>query len=174
MNFEIHGPFDIPRLGNGLIARKGEQRDQFWDTVDDALDGLSDGCGCYVFALRNRGILPWYVGKAERQCFYDEVFQPQKLNYYDDVVASTKGTPVMFFLPKTTAKDKLAKPSRTEYPSVAFLENMLIGLALSRNSELCNVKGTRFLRDMKLPGLLTPVRGRRSSAVTQLREALGI
>ena len=36
---------------------------------------LAEERGCYVFAMRNRGLNPIYVGKATR-CFKQETFNP--------------------------------------------------------------------------------------------------
>ena len=74
--FEVHGPFKID-----FEKRKGGRTlvfDSFWSKNGDA-SYLSLQRGCYVFAIRNRGFIPIYVGKAEKT-FKQETFEPFEQN----------------------------------------------------------------------------------------------
>jgi hypothetical protein len=67
--FVIHGPREIK-----YEKRKGGRTllfDDFWEENND----LAEQQGCYVFAIRNRGLTPIYVGKATKS-FKQETFKP--------------------------------------------------------------------------------------------------
>jgi hypothetical protein len=53
-----------------------------------------------------------------------------------------------------------------------MLEHLLIGSALAVNEDLMNVKGTKLLRGMHVPGFLNPAPGKPPPAVRALRKAL--
>ena len=61
--FSIHGPFPIDyeqrRGGRTLVFN------DFW-SVDGDAHYLAEERGCYVFAIRNKGLAPIYVGQAAR------------------------------------------------------------------------------------------------------------
>jgi hypothetical protein len=61
------------------------------------------------------------------------------------------------------------------HPDIEFLETMLIGMALKQNEELQNVRGTKFLREMRVPGIIRTGKGEGNLAsVKALRDVLGI
>jgi hypothetical protein len=48
-------------------------------------------------------------------------------------------------------------------------------MALNQNEDLQNIRGTKFLREMRVPGILRTARGEgRLSPVRSLRDALGM
>ncbi len=53
-----------------------------------------------------------------------------------------------------------------------MLEKLLIGSALAVSQKLMNVKGTKLLRGMHVPGFLNSVRGKPPPAVRALKTAL--
>lgn len=84
MFFYPHGPFIISKKSNGLILATAEYLKQFWEEIDEEYPGLSCACGCYVFATRaGKGVIPWYVGKTEKQSFAKECFYSHKINHYN-------------------------------------------------------------------------------------------
>jgi hypothetical protein len=172
MNFDVHGGFEIPRKAN----RHGDFSKSFWETVRKKDSDLPDACGCYVFALKHgENIVPWYVGKTERQIFQKECFQAPKINYYNEVLVDHSGSALLFLLPRLTgSREKFSKPSKLGYRDVEFLEIMLIALALERNSDLTNIKNTKLLREMIVPGIMNSPQARPTKAVSDLRNALGI
>lgn len=175
MNFEVYGPFPITRMGKGkAIAHAPADKRAFWDDVDAHHEGLSEACGCYVFVVRGRA---WYVGRAVRQTFRKECFSIHKIVQYNDALQTVSGPPSLILLAKQTrGGQRFAKPAKTGrgHPDVCFLENLLIGSALGRNPQLQNIKGTKLLKEMRVPGVLNPPRGRARIAVQKLKKALGV
>ena len=170
MNFTIHGPFETPRDGTHLISRDRGEKNEFWDGVDGDEDGLSYSCGCYVLSIRG---MPWYVGMAQRQDFRHECFSHHKITLFDTALNKGKGTPYLHLVARRTDGGRFCKTSSNAYRDVEFLENLLIGLALQRNGELCNIKGTTFLRNMHVPGYVNTRQGQgRAHAVSELRNIL--
>ena len=172
MNFDVFGGFEIHRKSN----RHGVFDKAFWERVRASEPLLPDACGCYVFAVKNgQNIVAWYVGKTEKNTFQRECFQATKVNYYNDVFASKNGTLLLFLLPRKTGSNrKFSKPTKTGYRDIDFLESMLIGIALERNSSLMNVKKTKMLREMHVPGVINSPIGHPPTRVADLRNALGI
>ena len=97
MNFVPHSAIEIPRQINGLIAADKESLSSFWSLVEsEHEEGISGSIGCYIFSIRaGKGILPWYVGLAEKQSFRKECFTSHKLNHYNNAIAKRKGTPLL-------------------------------------------------------------------------------
>lgn len=171
MNFYPYGPFEIPRNGK-LVSRDKTERKAFWEEVEGIEEGLSDACGCYVFTINGKA---WYVGMAEKQSFYAECFGMHKIVQYNEAMQGIKGKPQLILLAKLTPQDRFSKPSKRGHWDIRALESMLIGLAVSRNPELCNVKGTKHLREMHVPGLLNTGKGvAKATSVRAFKDALGI
>jgi len=155
-----------------LVARNTESKREFWDLVEDVSEGLSNACGCYIFSIRGRA---WYVGIAEKQSFKNECFAAHKINQYNEALQKVQGVPELIFLAKITPTGYFANPSRQGHKDIQIVENMLIGFALARNSELQNIRGTKFLREMIIPGILNYGRGvGKNKSVQALKKALGI
>lgn len=176
MNFFPHSSIDIPRHENGLIAADKESLGVFWSRVDiEIQESLSSGIGCYIFSIRaGKGILPWYVGLAEKQSFRKECFAAHKLNHYNMAVAGRKGTPLLTLIAKYTPGQKLVFPNGSEHRDIQFLETMLISTCLRRNSELFNIRDTKLLREMTVPGLINTPQGKAHTSVTDFRELIGV
>lgn len=177
MIYETPKPLEIPRKSNGLIDTRA-LREWWQDKLLPNGFELRSAIGCYVFSIRGRGNVPWYVGKASGQVFQDECFAEHKLNHYTEVLVDRKkGTPCLTLFVKLTPERRLAKPSDRDgaHKDIEFLETHLIGLCIKRNSELRNIRDTAFLRSMEVPGVLnTPRGGRggRSSGVQALKKLL--
>ncbi len=172
MNYYPYGPIPIPRH-EGRIARDKESLNSFWldankfekdlleKDLSEAVGDLSEAVGCYIFSIRaGKGILPWYVGLAEKQTFRKECFTAHKLVKYNECINHRKGTPVLTFVPKVTKTNRHSKPGKNGHKDIQFLETMLIGACLMRNPELMNIKDTKLLREMVVPGLLNTPKGR--------------
>lgn len=170
MQYEVYGEFPIARNGS-LISRSKEDKGSFWAQVEEMEPGLSDACGCYVFVLRKRA---WYVGMAEKQSFKQECFALHKITQYNEALGEVAGKPSLILLPKMTPGGRFAKPTSRGHSDIRILENMLIGSALSRNPDLQNVKGTKLLRQMNVPGFLNPRPGQaRALMVQTFKRAIG-
>jgi hypothetical protein len=176
MNFFPHRSIEIPRHENGLIAANKESLGVFWSRVEIEIeDLLSGGIGCYVFSIRaGKGILPWYVGLAEKQSFRKECFTAHKINHYNMAVADRKGTPLLTLIAKYTPGNKLVFPNGSEHRDIQFLETMLISTCLRRNAELFNVRDTKLLREMTVPGLVNTPPGKAHASVAEFRELIGL
>ncbi len=170
MNFDVAGPFPVERQ-NGLVSTGREDKNAFWESVENWEPGLADAIGCYIFVVRGRA---WYVGMAARQCFCNEIFSPHKLNQYNQALARVTGKPSIILIAKVTPGNRYARPG-SGHGDIPMLEDLLIGLALGRNPDLQNIKGTKILKNMRVPGLLNSQQGwGRATSVQVLKRALGI
>jgi len=171
MIYKVFGPYSIPRDGV-LIAKTPADRREFWSAIEAEEDGLPDACGCYVFSIRRRA---WYVGLAERQTFCQECFSLHKLNQYNYSLQRVSGEPQLHLIAKLTPTGRFAAPAVNGHRDIEFLETLLIGMALNQNEDLQNIRGTKFLREMRVPGILRTGRGEgRLGPVRSLRDALGM
>jgi len=175
MQFELSSAFEIEKSGNKLIDHDKAALKRLWESVDEDFgDFISRGVGVYIFSIKaGKGILPWYVGMAEKQPFCMECFGSHKLLHYNNAIAARKGTPVITLIAKMTAGGKLAKPSKNGHKDIQLLETMLIGSCLKRNSELMNIKDTKHLREMVVPGYLNNPKGRDTKRIKSLQEIIG-
>lgn len=172
MRFAVYGAYELPR-SNGLIDDSATSKRSFWEYVDKEIEGLSNACGCYIFAAQNR---PWYVGLAVKQSFKQECLTYQKVNIYNKVLASyERAAPWLYLIAKLTPGDNFSRPSKSGHSDVTALENILIGLAIPRNAEIANIRGTKFLREMNVPGIINTEPGQgRAYAVQEIRSLFGI
>ena len=171
VNFKVFGPYHIRRDGK-LISKSREHLRAFWSEIEAEAGGLADACGCYVFSIRRRA---WYVGMAEKQSFCQECFALHKLTQYNYSLQRVSGEPQLHLLAKLTPTGKFASPGANGHRDIQFLETLLIGMALNQNEHLQNVRGTKFLREMRVPGILRTARGEgRLAPVRSLRDALGM
>ena len=173
MNFEIHGPFDLPKA-KGLVDKTAKSKKAFWSTVAKRKRGLPDACGCYVYVVKaKRGALPWYVGITTKRTFRGEALGDHKLTHYNSAIAQKVGvTPQLFFIARMTPQGRFAKPST--HKDVEFLEKFMFGVALNRNSSLSNSKNTKFLRSMVVPGVLNSPHGKPTAPERELKTVLGL
>ena len=171
MKYEVHGPFKVPR-NRRLIDHSPVARRTFWETVDDCETGLSKAVGCYVFCIGRR---PWYVGVAERQAFDRECFALHKIVAFNSALNKVaKGQPQLVLISKMTNSGRFAKPTTNAHKSSQFLEDMMIGMALAANPEIVNVKGTKFSKELVVPGVInTPLGKWKKTSVKFLKSALG-
>jgi hypothetical protein len=171
VNYKVFGPYGIRRDGK-LISKSREHLRAFWSEIEAEVQGLSDACGCYVFSIRRRA---WYVGLAEKQSFCQECFALHKLTQYNYSLQRVSGEPQLHFIAKMTPTGRFASPGASGHRDIQFLETLLIGMALNQNEHLQNVRGTKFLREMRVPGILRTARGEgRLAPVRSLRDALGM
>ena len=173
MRFEVYGPFELDRTLAGLVCSDAPSRKAFWRWVEEEVPGLSKTCGCYLFAIQaSRGILPWYVGKAEKQSFANECISPHKLIHYNNAIVGRKGKPVLYIIPQITNSGRFRKASKSSKPAISELENILMGMAISRNPRILNIKGTRMLRELTVDGLLNSKKSAGGTAARELRDML--
>ncbi|MDD9886516.1 MAG: hypothetical protein OXU83_05080 [Gammaproteobacteria bacterium] len=176
--FRVYGPFKIPRVRKrrgGLHIDKPNS--EFWeDTIGGKIPALPNAIGCYVFCVNTK---PWYVGKTENS-FKSECFTDNKVNIYNRAYYEVKsGTPRLFLLARLTNSGALfrkppKKKAKGKIQSIDKLELMLIGMALKKNPKLLNVKGTKWLKEIKVEGFLNTKRNTGGKSAKQLRGAFGI
>ncbi|MDA0219971.1 MAG: hypothetical protein O3B22_10395 [Proteobacteria bacterium] len=171
MQYMIHGPFEIDRNERGRVERK--KLPNLWAKVEEVEEGLSYAYGCYFFCIQNKILKPWYVGKTISG-FRTECFQHHKLNLYTEAT-DNKGRPVLFLLPRRTPKGKLSWQSTGAAAiEVSSVESLLIGMGLSCNPSILNVRGTKLLRQVQIPGVLNSPRGRPNRAVSAFADAFSL
>lgn len=174
MIFDVTIPFEMPRNGY-LISTDRRVQAEFWEEVDKYDEGLSKAIGCYIFSIRaGKGIIPWYVGMAARQSFRKECFAPHKINKYNDSLNGRKGTPVLTFIPRLTPSYKFCPINKNGLSDIEYVEKLIIGYAIKRNTGLVNIKDTKILKELRLPGVLNSERGRDSAEVKSLKQILGL
>jgi hypothetical protein len=170
--YQVFGPFRVPRNGT-LVDKHGYNK--FWADIGQNNPGLQRAVGCYIFAVRAaKGELPWYVGKTERGSFKGETWSPHKLNLYNESLNSRKkGTALLYLIARRTRVGRFAKPRKAGRGDIRAWENLLIGICLLRNRDLLNVKQTKHLRGIVVPGYMNERPGARSAPARRLAKLLG-
>jgi hypothetical protein len=151
-SFKIHGPFDLSyekRPGGRTLVFDG-----FWDDGSEA-SYLADECGCYVFAIRNRGLTPIYVGQATKT-FRQETFNAaNRHKYHDGFSEYAKGSPVMFFVVHPHQKGK------ANAKQIEEIEDFLIQAGFAKNPDIQNVRGVQRPK-WSIQGVVRSGKGKRS------------
>jgi hypothetical protein len=176
MRFTIHGPYRIKKSSNGLIKSDASTLGKFWQSIQAQEDGLPDACGCYLFAVKaTHGIRPWYIGLTSKRSFEVECLRNHQLKIYDNVVASKRRTPLLYFIAKRTKGGKFGKPSKNSQKDIGYLETLPIGTGLEKNRHLQNTRKTKYSKGMIVPGFLNsprrrPFKAEQSFALALLRD----
>jgi len=172
MYFYPYGPFEIPR-DKSRISEDKDDKKKFWQDVEAMGAGLSAACGCYIFTLRNKA---WYIGSTNRQGFLGECFTIHKLYTYNKALSeyTSPGIPRLILIAKITETSRFSKAS-DGHRDIKYLEKMLIAHGLKRNPDLRNIKDTKILREMTLPGVINTPQGEASGKPVQfLKLVLGV
>jgi hypothetical protein len=176
LKFDIVGPFEVKRYTTkGLITN--ESVAALKTAVEEDEVGLSNACGCYVFGIQaGRGMTPYYAGQSLRRSIFKEAMNHANITKYNVVLASTKGTPVLFLVPWLTNGGKLRKPSKKQGSSsvLNFVEDWLIATALRKNKNLINNKQTSFLRKVHITGAFNAKHGEATSQSSKFCKMMGI
>jgi len=175
MLFDVAGPFEISQH----TSKKNITKESIADlkgVIEGYETGLSTACGCYVVARRaGRGYTPLYVGQACKSSILNEALNPSNREKYNNELARKRGTPILFLIPMRTPQGKFRKNPQhaSGLPALDFLERWLIACAISKNPKLINNKETKFLRQIRVTGILNAEIGESTSASTALRRTLG-
>lgn len=178
MNFDVFGPFEIPRIPSlAIIEDRKIAVEKMMKDADDSRLGLTKAPGCYIFVVRaGKGYTPWYIGKSVSPTgtFIEEALGHDKLTKYNLLIAKTDGTPMLFLLPAVTDGGKFCKRTAKTggLQAVDFLEQWLIGQALNKNPDLLNVQYARFLENLHVPGIFNPKPGKQTAAARELVRAI--
>lgn len=147
----------------------------FWESVEQMDEGLSEAIGIYIFGIRAaKGIVPWYVGKAEKQPFMKECFQHHKLTHYNNAIVGRKGTPILTLIAKLTKAEYFSIPNGQNHKDISTLENMLIGTCIQRNKNLMNARDTKLYREIVVPGYLNSPKGGVAKNVRDFKTLIGV
>ena len=173
-DYRVFGEYELPRKRSpkGLVLDTSKEvLQEFWQELEDECEGLASAVGCYLFGVKSGPrITPWYIGQAKKG-FKSECLTPHKRDKYREVVANTaKGTPQLIFIARMTDGGKFS--SALGVSEARFVERHLIQWALLRNSKIINVASTKHLREVCIPGILNPGKGKPSKGATLLRETL--
>ena len=178
MKFEAYGPYPLPRSARGGVSTVKDDYGRFWDVVEECVEDLPDAVGCYVFGVvSGGGMLPWYVGMAERQAFWQECCEHHKLSKYNEAMDFyRRGRPVLFLIAGMTEGGQFVRPSAAKKgrPAIRKLEELLMGMALQRNAELVNIKGLAWTRFLSFPGIIQPKPGRASDDLAEFQGMMGV
>ncbi len=160
--FDVHGPFKIP-LDKRTRGMTDTARELFWAGHED----IAGKKGCYVFAIRTKGLTPYYVGMTLRT-FKDEALNDHNIvRSIAPIIAERKGTPVLFLL--TSQK----KQGRTNKTHIKKLEKFLIRQSSLVNHELKNIRG-RKKAEWGIRGVFRGGQGSRSASADSLRKCIGL
>lgn len=178
MKFEVFGPYFFPTVTIIKNAHIVEVKEKLQSESEVA--SYLAGPGCYIFGVKSSGsrrVVPWYVGKAERQSVLTEATNAQHLQLYNEIFDDFhRGRPALYFVPAITPGRKpraLAAKGGTMH-AVDFLENWLIAKALKTNPKLWNVRSTKLLRELSVRGLFNPTRGDLNNPAASLKACLAI
>jgi len=160
-SFTIMGPYTIPfevRPGGRFLLC-----DKFWKHHPT----VAMRKGCYVFAMRNRGLTPIYVGQATIS-FKQETFNVANINkYMSGFLDYGRGTPLMYFVVHDVSTGPTNKKQITE------VENFLIQAGVARNPDLQNAKGTQTPQ-WSIKGVIRSSVGKPTTSAKQFRSLFDI
>lgn len=176
--YSIHGPYKIKRhkghKNKKRVEHTKEAKKKFWADIEKHVPDLPTACGCYLFAIETaKAIKPWYVGLTKKG-FQKECFGRHKIIIYNDVLSDYgSGTPILFFIAKRTKeRGDFAKPSKNGRKDIEYLETMLIGTAIEKNPALMNIMKTKYLKNMRVPGLINTPPGKQSNPERKFKMAI--
>lgn len=161
--FVVKGPYEFKPDG---WPRQRVYTRAAADSFCEGHSEIVEGAGCYVFAFRAaRGYKPWYVGRTDR-AFRSEVFTNDKLQKYNEVVASGQsGTGILMFLVAP------GRAGQSRQRRIAELEIYLIQEAARKNSGLVNVHRAGG-PDWGIRGVLRSGRGTSNSSTRELKKVM--
>ena len=174
MNFDVAGPFEISRHGPKDLITKQSIID-LRQSLENCAEGLCEACGCYVFALRaGPGYTPYYVGQSCKNSILNEALNPPNVGKYNEILADSKGTPIIFLLPLLTPGKKYRRKTKGDgrLQRWTFYKRWLIAEALRKNENLKNNKETKFLRGIHVVGIFNATQGEATNASKVLKDVL--
>ena len=163
--FEISDEFRIP-IKFAKNGAKSFDRDQIKQMAQD--NDLFQQKGIYVFSIRaGRGMIPWYVGKTEKQDFLREAFNIRNERLLSEVINNQKGTLFVQFI---TQQRSRGKPNMSQ---IGEIEYFLIGHASERNKNLLNNNGRKTAK-WSIKGVYNSGKGKPSKLQSDFCRLMGI
>lgn len=163
-SFVVHGPFGID-----YEKRKGGRTlvfDKFWSEGATS-SYLAKERGCYVFAIRNRGLTPIYVGKATKSFKQETFTNTNCYKYHRGFSKYGKGKPLMYFVVHPLQRGP------TNETQIAAIEDFLIQAGVTRNPDMQNVKGAQQPR-WSIKGVIRSGAGKPNDAEKGFSSLFGI
>lgn len=164
IKYEVFGPFPF-----NFSGRQDHRQilNQFWADIeaDKHATGLSNAVGVYVWTIRQgKRHVPWNVGLTDKQGFKARFFQ-KKASVLEILIANPDAEIQVYLLALRSKGGKFKRPTKSEKINVNhWLETMLIGAAISVNSELHNKAKASYLRRAVIDGYLNDEVDQRSDA----------
>ena len=135
--FEAFGPFNVPVDNAGRPSEDSESIAEFWREVEWRKDGLSNGCGCFVFSVLNCVSVPMSVGIAVESGFRHMLSCG---NFTNRALAAHTVQPVgtmhVHLIAKLTPMGQTARPSARHRSDIIWLERFVVAFASRQNANL--------------------------------------
>ena len=172
--YDIFGPYDVPVRNKAPKTIDPEDIHEMWEDIRKGKNPkLLDACGVYVLAIRHgKNVKPWYIGTAGDVTFKTKCLR-QDMKRINDIVEK-RGAPVIYFLPRLTAKGRLAKASTNDQArkNTRYVRAMLLRYGAQVNPEILSEDESdlKMLRELTVEGL---VNSDRRKLRKELKELLG-
>ena len=170
VEFQPSEAFQLPLQKNRRKIDRSTLK-EFWQHVEEANSVLPNARGCYIFGIRARTAMPWYVGETRKNAsgLKAESLSDRNVKIYDRILGEHgHGTPVLIFV--WLAPGKGAPPVK----AIHELEEALIAYAYDRNPELENIRRLPREKSWCIQGVVPPSVGKPSEAARGLRSVLGL
>ena len=178
--YEVYGPYDVPIKNAAKVIDKAidpEDVKQMWDELRNGGKGKGtiplDACGVYVIGMRHgNNTTPWYVGTAYNSSFEKRCFESASEK---NEVVKRKGKPVLYFLPRLTEKDALAKQVKKMPDDIDYVRRVLLEYGVQKNKDILfdtDVLDLKILRELYVDGFINSKPGK-TKAVSELKSLLG-
>jgi hypothetical protein len=172
VDFETYGPFVLNREKNYVFR---DDVDDFWDRVEEKVQGLGEAVGVYVIVVRNKtsSSKQWCVGKTDkgfRKRLFQHAGQLKLFAWLHN--AAPVGTMEIYFLPRLTKGKRFRSAAKGTVRSIDRLEELLIGTCYSKNPRLINTQKKSFLKNLRVPGYINGNVGKPSKSASSFGELL--
>jgi hypothetical protein len=188
MRYKIFGPFNLPTDGSTrhYIIDEGKKK-EFWKKIDEVHPELRKAKGCYIFGIKAKLFIPWYVGKAVNQSFETESWSIDKLHKFNKILQEKRGYPFLFLIAKVGASDKLTKAkktvkinkktigkktAKTKLNEIDRLETFFIREAYRINKDLYNVQKLHLEKNITIEGYLNSTIKRRNESESEFTKMM--
>jgi len=166
---KVFGFFEIPfnKVGGTKKHISKENIREFWKTIKNRK--LENKQGCYVFAMKSKGCMPYYIGMTKNtNGFEKEAFEDNKVNKYNSFLVNGKrGTPVMYFVAPDGNKKVV------DSNDLKQIEKFLIQNGKLRNPDILN-KHHAKIPDWEIDGVVRSGKGHPGKIALEFKTMMGI